>query len=103
MMNMSEIILKQTDTFIELDIILDGVQIGTAEIEPYKRQLERFNIWPPYQDKGYGQVVLDKLIREYKIQSLWVRSDNTRAIHVYDKAGFEKGEEAMYEMRRKDG
>ena len=100
---MNEITLKQTDTFIELDIVVDGVQIGNAEIEPYKRQLERFNIWKPYQDKGYGQAVLNKLIHEYKIQSLWVRSDNPRAIHVYNKAGFQKTGETMCEMRRDNG
>lgn len=94
-------ILEQTDNFIELDLRLpDGTLIGTAEVSPDKKMLERFVIFEPYQDKGYGQEVLKELIDKYGIKSLWVRSDNPRAIHVYEKFGFKRVGETMFEMRR---
>jgi RimJ/RimL family protein N-acetyltransferase len=94
-------ILEEKEHFIEIDIKLsDGTLIGTAEIEPNEKMLERFVIFEPYQNKGYGQKILSGLIDGYGIQKLWVRSDNKRAIHVYEKAGFTKSKETMFEMRR---
>ena len=96
-------IFKKTDTFIELNLELpDGTLIGTAEVEPNKKMLERFVIFEPYQNKGYGQEVLSELISEYGIDNLWVRSDNERAIHVYEKFGFKRIGETMFEMRRNE-
>ena len=92
-------ILEEKEHYIEIDIKLsDGTLIGTAEIEPNEKMLERFVIFEPYQNKGYGQQVLSDLIDDYGIKKLWVRSDNKRAIHVYEKAGFEKSHETMFEM-----
>ena len=93
--------LEEKEHFIEIDIKLsDGTLIGTAEIEPNKKMLERFSIFEPYQNKGYGQQILSDLIDTYGIKKLWVRSDNERAIHVYEKAGFRKTKETMFEMER---
>ena len=91
-------ILEEKEHYIEIDIKLsDGTLIGTAEIEPNEKMLERFVIFEPYQNKGYGTQVVDALMkRGYK--SLWVRSDNPRAIHVYEKCGFKRGEIYMFEM-----
>jgi RimJ/RimL family protein N-acetyltransferase len=95
-------ILEEKEHFIEIDIKLsDGTLIGTAEIEPNEKMLERFAIFEPYQNKGYGQQVLSDLIDTYGIRKLWVRSDNKRAIHVYEKAGFSRTKETMFEMCRK--
>jgi ribosomal protein S18 acetylase RimI-like enzyme len=95
-------ILEEKEHFIEIDIKLsDGTLIGTAEIEPNEKMLERFAIFEPYQNKGYGQQVLSDLIDAYGIRKLWVRSDNKRAIHVYEKAGFSRTKETMFEMCRK--
>lgn len=92
-------ILEEKEHFIEIDIKLpDGTLIGTAEIEPNKKMLERFSIFEPYQNKGYGQQALSDLIDTYGIHKLWVRSDNERAIHVYEKADFRKTKETMFEM-----
>ena len=94
-------IIEETEHFIEIDIKLsDGTLIGTAEIEPNEKMLERFVIFEPYQNKGYGQQVLSDLIDTYGINKLWVRSDNERAIHIYEKAGFRKSKETMFEMRK---
>lgn len=94
-------ILEEKEHYIEIDIKLsDGTLIGTAEIEPNEKMLERFVIFDPYQNKGYGQQVLSDLIDTYGIKKLWVRSDNERAIHIYKKAGFIKTKETMFEMCR---
>ena len=95
-------ILEEKEHFIEIDIKLsDGILIGTAEVEPNEKMLERFVIFEPYQNKRYGQIVLSDLIDTYGIQKLWVRSDNEKAIHIYEKAGFKISKETMYEMCRK--
>lgn len=94
-------ILEEKEHFVEIDIkLLDNTLIGTAEIEPNEKMLERFSIFEPYQNKGYGQQVLSDLIDAYGIKKLWVRSDNKRAIHVYEKAGFIRTKETMFEMKR---
>ena len=90
--------INKTDTFIEHDIVVDGVTIGSVEIEPDKRELSRLVIFEPYQNKGFGTDVVKEMISRYNIRSLWVRSDNERAIHVYEKCGFVKSGETMYEM-----
>ena len=96
-------ILKEKEHFIEIDIQLsDGTLIGTAEIEPNEKMLERFAILKPYQDKGYGQKALSTLIDVYGIKKLWVRSDNEKAIHIYEKFGFKGKREVMFEMIRGD-
>ena len=93
-------ILEEKDHFIEIDIKLpDGTLIGTAEVEPDKHSLERFVIFEPYQNKGYGQQALNDLMQKYMLNNLWVRSDNDKAIHLYKKFGFERAKETMFEMK----
>lgn len=90
--------IKKTETYIEHDIIVDGTKIGTVELCPEQHLIARLVIFEPYQNKGYGtQVVKEALKNGYNC--LWVRSDNPRAIHVYEKCGFVKGETQMFEMR----
>ena len=87
----------KTETFIEHDIIVDDVKVGTVELCPERHEISRLIIFEPYQNKGYGtQVVLELMQSGYK--SLWVRSDNARAIHVYEKCGFKRKETHMFEM-----
>ena len=90
-------IIKQTDTFIENDIIIDGVTVGNVELCPKRHEISRLVIFEPYQNKGYGTMIVKDLIQQ-GYTSLWVRSDNKRAIHVYEKCGFTKGETQMFEM-----
>ena len=89
--------LKKTDTFIEHDIVVDGVNIGTVELCPERNEISRLVIFEPYQNKGYGTEVVKTLV-EQGYKSLWVRSDNPRAIHVYKKCGIVEGEKVMLEM-----
>lgn len=89
--------IKKTETFIENDIVVYGAKIGTVELCPERHEITRLIIFEPYQNLGYGTRVVQELIqRGYK--SLWVRSDNPRAIHIYEKCGFKKGDTQMFEM-----
>lgn len=90
--------IKPVETFIEHDIIVDDVIIGHVELNPERHEISRLNIWEPYQNKGYGTQVVQDLIKQ-GYTSLWVRSDNPRAIHVYEKCGFTKADTHMFEMR----
>ena len=89
--------IEKTETFIEHDISVNGTKIGTVELCPERYEITRLIIFEPYQNKGYGTQVVQELIQSgYK--SLWVRSDNPRAIHVYEKCGFKRGNMHMFEM-----
>ena len=89
--------IEKTETFIEHDIIVNATKVGTVELCPEHNEIARLVIFEPYQNKGYGTQVVKELMQSgYK--SLWVRSDNPRAIHVYEKCGFKKGNTHMFEM-----
>jgi RimJ/RimL family protein N-acetyltransferase len=89
--------IKKTETFIENDIIVNGVQIGTVEVCPERMEIIRLIIFLPYRNYGYGTQVVKELVAQgYK--TLRVRSDNPTAIHVYEKCGFTKGKTHMFEM-----
>ena len=90
-------VIEKTETFIEHDIIVDGVKVGTVELCPELNEISRFEIFEPYQNKGYGTKAIKNLIQQ-GYTSLWVKSDNSRAIHVYEKCGFKRGETKMFEM-----
>ena len=87
--------IERVETFIENDIIVDGVKVGTVELCPERNEISRLVIFEPYQNKGYGTQVVEELVKQ-GYTSLWVRSDNPRAIHVYDKCGFVKGDTHMF-------
>ncbi len=93
-------ILEEKEHFAEIDIKLsDGTLIGTAEIGLNEKMLDRFAIFEPYQ--SYSQQVLSDLIDAYGVKKIWVRSDDVKAIRIYEKAGFHREKETMFEMRRK--
>ena len=90
-------LIEKTETFIEHNIIIDAVKVGTVELCPERMEISRLIIFEPYQNKGYGtQIVKELMAQGYN--SLWVRSDNPRAIHVYEKCGFKRGKKCMFEM-----
>lgn len=89
--------IVKTETFLEHDIIVDDTIIGHIELCPERSEISRLEIFESYQDKGYGTEVVRSLV-EQGYTSLWVRSDNPRAIHVYEKCGFKRGETHMFEM-----
>lgn len=89
---------EQNELYQEIKIMMDGVQIGEAEIELNDKMLARFVIFEPYQNKGYGKQVIKMFIEKYGINKLWVRTDNERAIHVYESCGFKITKPTMYMM-----
>ncbi len=92
--------IVKTETFVENDIFVGETKVGNVELCPERNEIERLVIFEPYQNKGYGTIVVKRLIHQgYNL--LWVRSDNERAIHVYKKCGFERGEKHMFEMHIK--
>ena len=93
--------IKPTETFIEHDIVRNGTVIGNVELCPERHEISRLNLFEPYQNKGLGTIVVNRLVQE-GYTSLWVRSDNKRAIHVYEKCGFVKGKTYMFEMKIKE-
>jgi len=93
--------IEKTETFIEHSIEVDSVHIGTVELCPERMEIARLDIFEPYQNKGYGTEVVKSLV-EQGYRTLWVRADNSRAIHVYEKCGFIKKEPTMFEMEIKD-
>ncbi len=62
--------LEKTETFVEHNIIVDGIKVGTVELCPERHEISRLIIFEPYQNKGYGTEVVKKLVAQgYK--SLW--------------------------------
>lgn len=93
--------IKKNETYEELELFDNDIKIGEAEIDINNDMLSRFVIYVPYQNMGYGTSVLKMLIEKYNISNLWVRADNKRAIHVYEKCGFGIDEPTMYSMVRR--
>ena len=91
--------LKENELYQEIELLVDGIKIGEAEINIKGNELSRLAIFEPYQDKGYGKQIVKMLMEKYGVSNLWVRSDNARAIHVYEICGFVKKEPTMYMMK----
>lgn len=99
---MKGIYLKENAVFIEVKIILDEQEIGRAEIKTDNNELCNFQIFEPFQNKGFVQQALNLLIKKYNINNLLVKSDNEKAKHIYKKFGFELKEPLFYEMKLKE-
>ena len=93
--------IVKDETFVEYDIIADDKKVGTVELCPERMEISRLVIFEPYQNMGYGTEAVKTLVKD-GYNSLWVRSDNPRAIHVYEKCGFKRAETQMFEMRWED-
>lgn len=91
--------ISKTETFVEHDIMVGATKVGTVELCPERNEIARLIIFEPYQNKGYGTQVV-RTLSEQGYKSLWVRSDNPRAIHVYEKCGFKRGKTYMFEMNK---
>lgn len=99
---MREIHLEENATYIEVKIILDEQEIGRAEIKANNNELCNFQIFEPFQNKGFGQQAFRLLIERYSINNLLVKSDNEKAKHIYKKFGFELKEPSFYGMKLKE-
>ncbi len=93
---------KTNELYQEFELFDDDVKIGEAEVDLKGKMLSRLTIYEPYQGKGYGTEIVEKFIKDYDINCLWVNDDNSRAIHVYEKCGFQKVKPTMWLMKRKE-
>lgn len=94
------ITIKENELYQEIELYVDGQKIGEAEVDIKGHMLSRLSIFPPYQDKGYGTEIVKMLTEKYGLDVLWVNADNKRAIHTYEKNGYEIVEPTMYLMKR---
>ena len=90
--------LKEHELYQEIEIFADGIKVGEMEVDLKNKMLSRLAIFEPYQNKGIGQQVVALAKEKYGCSCLWVRADNDRATHVYEKLGFKKVKPTMYLM-----
>jgi GNAT superfamily N-acetyltransferase len=90
--------LKENELYQEIEIFSDGIKAGEMEVDLKNKMLSRLAIFEPYQNKGIGQQVVALAKEKYGCNCLWVRADNDRATHVYEKLGFKKVKPTMYLM-----
>ena len=93
--------IVKTDTFIENDIFFKDTKIGTVELNPDTKEISRFEIFEPYQNKGYGTKVIQELVK-LGYNNLLVNVDNEQAIYVYEKCGFKKEKNEFFRMIRSE-
>ena len=100
---MGTIELKENELYQEIELLVDGVKIGEAEVELKSKMLSRLSIFEPYQNKGNGTQIVNLMKEKYGCDNLWVNADNDRAIHTYEKCGFKKIEPTMFLMKIEEG
>ena len=91
---------KENELYQEIEIFLNDKKVGEAEVDLKGKMLSRLNIFPPYQNKRYGTQIVKMLNEKYSCNVLWVNADNKRAIHTYQKNGYEIAEPTMFLMKR---
>lgn len=89
---------RENELYQEIELFADGIKIGEMEVDVKGKMLSRLTIFEPYRDKGFGQQAVKIAKEKYGCDCLWVRADNDRAIHVYEKMGFIKKKPTMYLM-----
>lgn len=90
--------LKENELYQELEIFVDETKIGEAEVDLKNKMISRLAIYEPYQNKGYGTKVVQMLTDKYGCECLWVNADNNKAMHVYEKCGYNIVRPTMYQM-----
>lgn len=99
---MREMSIKETETYKEFDILLNGEVIGSAEIKYPDMTLNNFFLYPQYRGKGYGQEAVKHFVEDFGVTNLWVNRENEIAKHIYEKNGFAvDGEPIFVAMRLK--
>ena len=92
------IAIKENELYREIELYHDGIKVGEAEVDLENHMLSRLCIFEPYQNNGYGTEAVKMLTEKYGLNNLWVRSDNKRAIHVYERCGYSISKTTMLEM-----
>lgn len=96
-------IYSECDLYQEIEIYNeDSKKVGEAEIDKKEGMLSSLEIYEPYQNLGYGTEAVKELTRMYNLDCLWVRADNEKAIHVYEKCGYKITKPTMFLMEREN-
>lgn len=90
--------IKENEIYVEIELFCGETKIGEAEVDLKNKMLAKLVIYEPYQNRGYGTEAIKMLNEKYGLNNLWVKADNERAIHVYEKCGFKISKPTMYEM-----
>ena len=98
-----DITAKENELYRELELFDGQCKVGEAEVDLKNHMLARFVIFEPYQNRGLGTDFVKMLVERYGLDNLWVNADNSHAIHIYEKCGFEISKPTMYEMVRVTG
>lgn len=92
------IITQENELYQEVELYHNNIKIGEAEVDLKNHMLAKLIIYEPYQNQGFGTEIVKILVEKYNLNNLWVRADNSRAIHVYEKCGFKIKQPTMFEM-----
>ena len=92
------IAIKENELYREIELYYDGIKVGEAEVDLENHMLSRLCIFEPYQNNGYGTEAVNMLTEKYGLNNLWVRSDNEKAIRVYERCGYSISKTTMLEM-----
>lgn len=92
--------IKKNELYREIELFDGNTKIGEAEVEINEKMLSRLVIFEPFQNQGRGTEIVKALTEEYGLNVLWVKADNERAIHVYEKCGYAIDKPGMFIMRR---
>ena len=93
---------KTNELYQEIELFDGENKIGEVEVDINGKMLSRLSIYEPYQNQGYGTKAVEMLIKDYDCNCLWVNDDNSKAIHVYEKCGFQKVKPTMWLMERSE-
>lgn len=83
---------EEGDPSIRLNFTNGEDRIGHAYISGFDSPngfLYNFRIYERFQDQGYGSDCLEYMLERYRITQLTVHQSNLKAIHLYEKFGFE--------------
>ena len=81
----------------QVDFYDNDKHVGTASVCGIKDNnafLYDLEVFPEYRGKGYGNDITKFMVDKYDIKQLYVRKDNTKAINLYKKFGFEITDDA---------
>lgn len=95
----------------QLNFYTNGTKVGQCQIfssfyVENAIELWAFGLYGEHRGKGYGQQFLREIVQHYATDTiiLFVEKTNTRALHIYTKAGFRivgeyRGGSHAWEMR----
>lgn len=89
--------LRADDTFTMFTAEVDGVAVGHAEFVatgPHSARLARVLVDPARRGQGLGEQLVRAMIEEARARGirsldLYVLEENTRAVRLYERLGFE--------------